>query len=100
MQIKGERLVHREIVLQGDVDAQVGALGRFGDELDDLALDQRTEQLPGAFAVLFFGLGRFVAIAQQPLHGAAAVAFAAEDVEQHAVGNLEARGQPFRRARG
>ena len=42
------------------------------------------------------GLGRFVAVADQLLHRAAAVAFAAQHVQQHPVRDLEAGGQPLR----
>ena len=43
--------------------------------------------------MLLLGLGRLVAVADQPLHGPAAVALAAEHVEQHPVRDLEARSQ-------
>ena len=39
----------------------------------------------------------FVAVADELLHRGAAVAFPAEDIQQHAVRDLETGGQPFRR---
>ena len=50
-QIQRQRLVHREIVLQVDVDAQLRAVGGPRDELDDVARDERAEQLPRAAPV-------------------------------------------------
>jgi len=91
-QVERQRLVHRKVLLQFDVDTQL-ARPRAGGELDNPALHQRAEELPRAAGVLLFGPGRFMAVAEQPLQGAAAVARAAEHVEQHPVRNLEPGGQ-------
>ena len=133
-QIQRERLVHRKVVLQLDVDAELrsaavpsrtsasrarcpSAPGQaevrpvsFNDlprragtaalpcvgKLNDPPLHQRAEKLPGAFDVGLLGLGRVVAAGDQLLHRAAAVALAAEHVEQHPVRDLETRGQALR----
>ena len=60
---------------------------------------QGAEQLPGALAVGVLDRVPVVAGADQLAHGPAAVALAAEHVQQHAVGHLEARNQPLRLGR-
>ena len=58
--------------------------------------DERPEELPGPLEVRLLRPVRLVAVADEPLHRPAAVAAAGEDVEQHPVGDLEARGEPLR----
>ena len=60
-----------------DVDAQSRALFCLGNELDDLAFHQRTEQLPRAPRVRLLRLRAVMAIANEPLHRRATVARAA-----------------------
>ncbi len=96
-EVERQRLVHREVVLQVHVDAQVAAVLVARSQLDDLPRQQRPEQLPRPLPVgRLVGVG-FVAVADQPLHGSAAVSAAAQHVEQGAVRHLEARHEPFRR---
>ena len=97
MHIERERLVHREVILQLDIDPQLRALRRLRDELDDLALDQRAEELPAAPGQRLLRLRRFVAARDERLHRPAAVLGAAEHIEQHAVRDLELAGQPLGR---
>ena len=75
--VERERLVHRKIVLQLHVHPQLRPLGGLGDELDNFALHERFEELPCAFDVRLFGLGRFVAARHQLPHRLAPVARAA-----------------------
>ena len=98
-EVEGEHLVHGKVILQLDVDAQIRVVRVGWDELDDLAIEQGTEQLPGAAVMLFFGFGRFMATVDELAHGATAVTGAAENVQQHAVGDLEPGGEALWRRR-
>ena len=62
-------------------------------ELDDAARDERPEQLPRAAPERRLRGLRLVAVAEQPLHRAAAVAAPAQHVQQHPVRHLEPRDQ-------
>ncbi len=98
-QVERERLVHREVVLQLDVDAKGEARARLlvRDDLDDAAVDERAEQLPGPLEVRLLRPLRLVRVADQALHRPPAVAPAREHVQEHAVRHLEARRQPLGR---
>jgi hypothetical protein len=53
-EVERERLMEREVVLEADVDAEFAAGGRGRNPVDDLAIEERAEQLPGAAAEGFF----------------------------------------------
>src|SRR6266571_9117372 len=72
-EVERERLVHREVFLQVDVDADPRALGRPGNDLHDATADQGAEELPAALEVSPFRVLRLVAVADERLHGAPAV---------------------------
>ncbi len=91
--VERERLIHREIVGQLDVDPQVGAVLVARNDLQDLGSQERPEELPGAPPVPGLGLLRVVAAPDEVAHGPAGVAAPAQDVEQHAVRNLKLRRQ-------
>ncbi len=67
----------------------------WGRDLDDAAVHEGAEELPGAFAVLFFGRGGLVGVGDEMAHGAAAVVAAAEDLEEEAVRDLETGDEGF-----
>jgi len=50
------RLIHRKIILQIHIHAQVAARPRFGDDFNDLAFDQGPEELPRALNLRLPGL--------------------------------------------
>ncbi len=98
VQIERKRLVHREILLQPDVEAEMDPVRVARGEFDDLAFDQGAEELPRALEVRLLVFRRFVRAADKRLHGAAAVFVRpAQDVEQRAVGDLELRQQALGR---
>ena len=118
-QIQRQHLIHREIILQLDVHAQLAsraALGRIPGHparvvsppavalrglMNSTILRSSSERnnCQARCVCAFFGLGRFVAIADELLHRGATVAFAAQHIQQHPVRHLKARGQSFRAAR-
>lgn len=84
-QVEAQRLVHAEVRLQIGVHPQLAAVFVGWLELDDAAHHQRLEKLPAPAEVgglLVLGL---VAVVDEVAHGLAAVALAAEHVQQHAV---------------
>ena len=100
-QVHRKRLMQRKVVLQLDVDADFpGDLsqgrGRLlllrtaRGEFDDPAFNQRAKQLPAAPAQEVFPVRGFMAVADQALQVAAAVARTAEHEQQHPVGEGKA----------
>ena len=88
-----------EVVLQLHIHAQATPGGLTRDDLDDLAVEQSAEELPGPFAQRAFLCRRLMAIVDQLAHGAAAVAIAAQHEQQHAVRHVEVGGKLLRRGR-
>src|SRR5687767_13096881 len=80
------------------VDAEVGAVGGLRNELNNFAIHQGTEKLPGAFGVRFFRSWGLVGMGDDLPHRAAAVGRAAENVEEHSMGDLKAGSQRFGRS--
>ena len=74
-----------KIVLQFQIYLQAPARGLTRNDLHDLAVDERAEELPRAFAQGFFLGGCFVAIVDQLSHRPAAVGIAAQYEQQQAV---------------
>ena len=105
-QVQRERLVHRKILLQLDIDPQLAAVVSWLliagsrllalDNFDNSTLNQRAKQLPRPFHVRLLCLRRIVAIANQPLHRPAAIPTATEHVQQHSVRDLKAGSQTLR----
>ena len=127
-QVQRQRLVHGEIVLQLDVDAQFAApwarackesgpqvgirataaevcavgiyllhAGHYLARMNSTILRSSSERnsCQARCVWAFLALGGSWQSRMQLLHGGAAIALAAQHVQQHAVGDLKARGQPF-----
>ena len=95
-QVERERLVHREVVLQVHVHAQVTvALGYGLHELHDVLFHQASEKLEGAVLQLLLARCTLVAVLDERAHRLAAVGLAAQDIQEHPVVYAEARGERF-----
>jgi hypothetical protein len=53
-EIEREGLIHREIFLERDINAEVRAVGCAREEFDDFMIDEGAEELPAAFEVVLF----------------------------------------------
>ena len=81
-QVQRERLVHRKVVLQVHVHAQVAVTGSDGrHELHDVLFYQAAEKLEGTVLQLLLARRALVAILQERAHGAATVGLAAQYVQ-------------------
>ena len=97
--VQRKRLVHRKVVLQVHVHAEL-AIARCNrcHEFNDILLDKALEKLKSAVLQLFFAGGTFVTILEQVAHGGTTVCRTAQNVQEHSVTYLEARSQRFRRS--
>jgi hypothetical protein len=91
-------VIEREVLLQVDVETQLSRLCAFGPrhDLDDLPLGERAEQLPGSFSMPLLLGGCVMAVSDDALHGAAAITFSAQHLQQHGVSDLEPRHERLR----
>ena len=90
-QVQRKRLVHREVVLQVHIHAQMAVtFGNGRHEFDNLFLDETPEQQKCAVLQLLLARCTFVAILEECSHSAATVRRAAQDVQKHSVVHLEA----------
>ena len=91
-EVERERVVQREVILKLHVEPELVAVLTFShrNDLHDLALHQRPEELPRTLAMRLLRRRRFMRVLDQLHHRMAAVARAAEHLQQHAVRDLEA----------
>ena len=97
-QVQRKRLVHREVILQVHVHAQVAVTRSYSrHEFDNLLFDEAPEQQKCAMLQLLLACCTFMAILEKRTHGAATVRRAAQDVQKHPVIHLETRSERLRR---